>query len=88
MDFTKSIPPSSILLFDRPDGPNHISFLAGGVNNAMLDFLSPLLPIAQAMNIPVLDFDKYAVSQDSDETANFVIPLVTRYLKQQMLEGA
>jgi len=81
------IPPKSFLLFDRPDAPNHISFLADGTNDAMIDMLSPLLPVAQAMNIPVLDFDKYQASRDSKQTAQVVIPLVTSYLKQQMLES-
>lgn len=80
------IPSKSFLLFDRPDAPNHISFLAGGTNDAMIDLLSPLLPVAQAMNIPVLDFDKYQTSRDSKQTAQVVIPLVTSYLKQQMLK--
>ena len=84
LQFPERIPPRSVLLFDRPGAPNHISFLAEGVNNAMLNFLSPLLPLAQAMKIPLLDFDKYAESQDSKITANVVIPFVTRYLKQQM----
>jgi hypothetical protein len=78
------IPPKSFLLFDRLDAPNHISFLADGTNDAMIDMLSPLLPVAQAMNIPVLDFDKYRRSRDSKQTAQVVIPLVTNYLKQQM----
>ena len=83
-EIPQHIPPRAALLFDGPGAPNHISFLAGGVNNAMVSFLSPLLPLAQAMKIPVLDFDKYAKSQDSRETAAIVIPWVTGYLKQQM----
>jgi hypothetical protein len=78
------IPSKAALLFDRPDAPNHISFLAGGVNDAMINLLSPLLPVAQAMNIPVLDFDKYKYSRDSKQTAEVVIPLITSYLKQHM----
>jgi hypothetical protein len=79
------IPPKSFLLFDREDAPNHISFLAGGTNDAMIELLSPLLPVAQAISIPVLDFDRYQTSRDSQQTAEIVIPLVTSYLKQQML---
>lgn len=82
-----TIPSKSFLLFDRPDGPNHISFLASGTNDAMIDLLSPLLPVAQAMNIPVLDFDKYSISRDSRQTAEIVIPLVATYLKQQMIKS-
>jgi hypothetical protein len=81
------IPSKASLLFDRPDAPNHISFLADGTNDAMIDMLSPLLPVAQAMKIPVLDFDKYQTSRDSKQTAAIVIPFVTAYLKQHMLKG-
>jgi hypothetical protein len=66
------------------ENPNHISFLAENVNDAMIDFLSPLLPIAQAMEIPVLDFDKYQYSRDSKPTAEIVHPLILRYLEQEM----
>lgn len=79
-----NIPSRAALVFDRPDAPNHISYLSDGVNTAMIDLLSPLLPIAQAMSIPVLDFDKYKVSRDSSETAEVVIPLVSSYLKEHM----
>ena len=65
--------------------PNHISFLAGNANDAMVNFLSPLLPVAQALSIPVLDFDKYKESRDSAQTASVVIPLITAYLKQYMM---
>jgi hypothetical protein len=84
LDQLSKIPSKAALLFDRPDAPNHISFLTSGVNDAMISLLSPLLPVAQAMNIPVLDFDKYKDSRDSKQTAEVVIPLVTSYLKQHM----
>lgn len=78
------IPARAALVFDRPDAPNHISFLAEGVNDAMIDLLSPLLPVAQALSIPVLDFDRYQISRDSRVTAEVVRPLIARYLKQHM----
>jgi len=78
------LPSKSALIFDRPDAPNHISFLAEGTNDAMIQLLSPLLPVAQSLGIPVLDFDKYQKSRDSRQTAEVVIPLVTSYLKQTM----
>ena len=53
---------------------NRISFLAGNANDAMVSFLSPLLPVAQALSIPVLDFDRYKESRDSKETADVTIP--------------
>lgn len=80
----KSIPKRAAILFDRPDAPNHISYLCEGVNNAMIEFLSPLLPLAQALSIPVLDFDKYKVSRDSIATASIVHPLIIRYLQQEL----
>ena len=78
------LPSKAALIFDRPDAPNHISFLAEGPNDAMVQFLSPLLPVAQAMDIPVLDFDKYARVRDSRQTAEVVVPLVSSYLRQNM----
>ena len=82
----KSIPRRAAILFDRPDAPNHISYLCEGVNNAMIEFLSPLLPLAQALSIPVLDFDKYKDSRDSIATASIVHPLIIRYLHQELRE--
>jgi hypothetical protein len=78
------IPKRSAIVFDGPDAPNHISFLAEGVNDAMIDLLSPLLPVAQSLKIPVLDFDRYKESRDSVQTAAKYHPLVVAYLKQQM----
>ena len=79
-----SIPRRAAILFDRPDAPNHISYLCEGVNNAMIEFLSPLLPLAKALSIPVLDFDKYKESRDSIATASIVHPLIIRYLQQEL----
>lgn len=80
------MPSRAAIIFDRPDAPNHISFLAENVNDAMIEFLSPLLPVAQALSIPVLDFDRYQKSRDSRATAAVVHPIVAAYLKQQMLK--
>ena len=79
------LPSKGVIIFDRPDAPNHISFLSGNANDAMIDFLSPLLPVAQTLSIPVLDFDKYQESRDSVQTASVVIPLITAFLKQYMM---
>uniref|UniRef100_A0A7S4AX54 1-alkyl-2-acetylglycerophosphocholine esterase n=1 Tax=Pseudo-nitzschia australis TaxID=44445 RepID=A0A7S4AX54_9STRA len=68
------------LVFDREDAPNHISYLSENVNDAMLSFLSPLLPVTKALNIPVLDFDKYASSRDSVPTGNVLKPLISNFL--------
>jgi hypothetical protein len=86
MSINDRLPSRAALVYDRPDAPNHISFLSQGVNDAMIDLLSPLLPVAQALSIPVLDFDRYQLSRDSGPTAEAVHPLVVAYLKQQMLK--
>ena len=79
-----SIPSHSALIFNRPDGPNHISYLSKGVNDAMIQLLSPLLPVAQALSIPVLDFDKYQLSQDAEPTFEIVRPLIVNFMLQHM----
>lgn len=80
----KQIPSRSAIVFDREDAPNHISFLAESVNDAMIDLLSPLLPVAQSLGIPVLDFDRYSISRDSMATASVTHPIIIQYLRQEM----
>jgi acetyl esterase/lipase len=75
-----TIPDRAALVFDRSNAPNHISFLSENVNEAMISFLAPLLPVAQAFEIPVLDFDKYVVSRDSEQTAEILKPLIAEFL--------
>lgn len=79
-----TIPPKASLIFTGADAPNHISFLSEETNDAMVDFLSPLLPVARGLKIPVLDFDKYQLSRDSRACGDLVNPLVVGYLKQTM----
>jgi len=74
------IPDRAALVFDRQDAPNHISYLSANTNDAMLSFLSPLLPITNALGIPVLDFDKYMMSRDSTRTGNILKPLISNFL--------
>jgi hypothetical protein len=81
------IPSTSALIFDRADAPNHISYLSENVNEAMVSFLSPLLPVAQALSIPVLDFDKYQTSRDSVPTFEILKPVITTFLAQQMTDS-
>ena len=76
------VPRRAALILDEP---NHLSFLSEGVNDAMIQFLSPLLPVAQTLQIPVLDFDRYKESRDSKATAELYHPVVVRYLKQEMM---
>lgn len=68
------------IVFQGAKAPNHISYLSESVNDAMLDFLSPLLPLTQALEIPVLDFDKYATSRDSVATGAMIKPLISGFL--------
>ena len=79
-----TIPNKASLIFSGASAPNHISFLSEETNDAMVDFLSPLLPVARAIKIPVLDFDKYQLSRDSRACGEVVVPLVAEYLKQTM----
>jgi hypothetical protein len=83
-DTNKLLPKRSAWILEGSDAPNHISFLASNVNDAMIDFLSILLPVAQLANIPVLDFDRYQLSRDSDPTAEKLHPIIIKYLKQEM----
>ncbi|GAX22077.1 hypothetical protein FisN_6Hh325 [Fistulifera solaris] len=79
------IPKRAAIVYDRPDSPNHISFLTESTNDVMIEYLSPLLPVARLFNIPVLDFDRYQVSRDSKVTAEVYHPLIVKYMEQEML---
>lgn len=80
------IPQRAAMVYDRPDAPNHISFLTESTNEAMIEFLSPLLPVARLFQIPVLDFDRYQISRDSQVTADVYHPLIVKYMEQEMLD--
>jgi dienelactone hydrolase len=82
----RRLPGRAAVVLEGDDAPNHISFLADNVNTAMIDLLSPLLPLAQALKIPVLDFDRYQRSRDSVSTAKIVHPLVVQYLSERMVQ--
>ena len=59
--------------------PNHISFLWSRSNDALLSFLSPLLPVAKLLRIFVLDFDVYKRERDSHRTARSLVPTLRRF---------
>mmetsp|Transcript_29564 Transcript_29564/g.74366 ORF Transcript_29564/g.74366 Transcript_29564/m.74366 type:complete len:420 (-) Transcript_29564:96-1355(-) len=61
--------------------PNHISFLSEQSNDALVGFLSPLLPVARVLSVPVLDFDKYQEARDSRQTGEVLVPLVTGFFE-------
>lgn len=47
----------------------------------MVDYLSPLLPLAKGLGVPLLDFDKYAASRDSVVTGERTIPIIARFFE-------
>ena len=59
--------------------PCHISFLWEGVNDAMIDFLAPLLPLAKGLGLFVLDFDVYMGQRDSARVADDLVPALLRF---------
>ena len=64
--------------------PCHISFPSSRTNDAMVDVLGPLLPVARLLGVPVLDFDRYQVTRDSDEVNETLVPAVTAWLAAVM----
>ena len=64
--------------------PCHISFLSSRTNDAMVDVLGPLLPVARLLGVPVLDFDRYQVTRDSDEVNETLVPAVVAWLAAVM----
>jgi hypothetical protein len=48
----------------------------------MVEVLSPLLPLARGLGVPVLDFDKYQVTKDSDAVNGKLVPLIARWMEQ------
>ena len=79
---------NAFLTYEPPGGdggaitdlPCHISFLSSRTNDAMVEVLSPLLPVARAIGVPVLDFDKYQTSRDSDAVNAELVPLIAEWL--------
>jgi len=59
--------------------PNHISFLWEQSNEALVQVLSPLLPLAKFLGLFLLDFDVYTETRDSEPTARLIVPAVRRF---------
>jgi dienelactone hydrolase len=79
---TAAPPPVGALLYlDAQAGllPNHISFLWRGTNEAMFEVLAPLLPLARALNLFLLDFDVEIVSRLAEPTAKQLTPALCRF---------
>jgi len=70
--------------------PCHISFLSTQTNDALLSYLSPLLPLARALKTPLLDFDVYSLTRDSAATAAVFVPAVSAFFRSNanQLSGA
>ena len=84
LDFAKRR--SAVLLDEALPGasapPNHISFLSEATNVEMVNFLSPFLPLARLLGIPLLDFDAYQLSGDSAQTAKAVTPAIVAFFEK------
>lgn len=65
---------------------NHIDFLSAETNDAMVDFLSPLLPVARTLKVPLLDFDKYAENPNSKECFEAIESKVLNFFTTNLLE--
>jgi len=59
--------------------PSHISFLWSEVDDAMVSLLSPLLPLAKALGLFLLDFDVYRENRDAERTAAALVPALRRF---------
>jgi hypothetical protein len=70
----------SFVQYRGPGSPCHISFLSSRTNDAMVEALSALLPAAKFLNIPLLDFDVYEQTRDSDQVAKDLVPAVATFL--------
>ena len=73
--------PVQTLFFEKY---NHISFLSRGTNDAMTEFLAPLIPIAKKLGIPMLDFDVYDENRDSVECASETVPVVVQFFRDNL----
>ena len=45
----------------------------------MVRLLSPLIPVAKALGLFLLDFDVYTERRDAEPTARLVVPAVRRF---------
>ena len=49
-------------------------------NEAMILLLTPLLPVARMLKVPVLDFDTYLDLQDSKDLGKLLLPKIQEFL--------
>ena len=55
--------------------------MSSSTNDAMVEFLSPLLPLAKTLKVPLLDFDKYAEVRDSDACQNEIVSIICDFFE-------
>jgi len=74
-------PRRGVLLFREGQEvvPYHISFLWEASNEAMFELLGPLIPLAKALNLFLLDFDKERDARLAAPTAALLVPALRRF---------
>ena len=84
-------PPRAAFVFADDNSPaplpNHISFLWSDVDDAMISLLSPLLPLAKALGLFLLDFDVYRENRDAEATAAALVPALRRFFLVSSARG-
>ena len=77
-------PRAAFVAYEGEGAPCHISFLAARTNDVLVQTLGPLLPVARLLDVPVLDFDVYERTRDSDRVLGDLVPAVRAWLIAQM----
>ena len=73
-------PRAAFVKYEGDAAPCHISFLSARSNDAMVETLAPLLPLARLLDVPLLDFDTYQLTRDSDAVLRRLVPAVVGWL--------
>ena len=73
-------PAKAFIKYTGAGSPCHISFLSSRTNDGMVTALAPLLPLARLLKIPLLDFDVYESTRDSDKVLKELVPAVSAWL--------
>ena len=77
-------PRAAFVAYEGEGAPSHISFLSARTNDVLVQTLGPLLPVARLLDVPVLDFDVYERTRDSDRVLGDLVPAVRAWLIAQM----
>ena len=62
--------------------PCHISFLWTAITEAMIDLLSPFLPLAKLLRLFLLDFDLYIEQRDGEKVADSIFPVALEFFER------